>query len=54
MLCDGRMLARVVQTFSNHIIEGEHRRSSIRNVWVFPALEWDKVNVEGKINIAFY
>ena len=53
MLCDGRMLALVVQTFSNHIIEGERRRLMMKGARVFPALEWDKVNVEGKINIAF-
>ena len=53
MLCDCRVLAVVVQTFSQHIVERERLRRASPNELVFSALEWDNMNVEGTINVAF-
>ena len=53
-LCDGRMLALVVEAFSKHIVNGEVARRSVDTAQQFPVIDWAETqDNDGKSNLAF-
>jgi hypothetical protein len=53
-LCDGRMLALVVQAFSQHIVNGEMARRSLPTAQKFPIIELAETHDnDGITNLAF-
>ena len=52
--CDGHMLAKAVQNFSEHIVQGERTRRQKHNARMFPPIVWDATaDAGGVINLAF-